>query len=61
MAALYLVLLVLAAVFLAIASVWGWGWRTVSGNPAGPPWGNFIALGLLCWELVALIAKARSM
>lgn len=61
MDALYLILYVLAAVFFLFAGVLGWG--SAPGGPASRfvGWGNLVAFGLLCWVLVSLIVKARSM
>lgn len=57
MDALYLILYVLAAVFFFFAALWGWR----AGGPRAWALENLVALGLLCWVLVPLIMKARSM
>jgi hypothetical protein len=60
MDALDLILYVLAAVFFLFAGVLGWG--TAGGStPRYAGWNSLMAFGLLCWVLVSLIAKARSM
>lgn len=55
MDALYLILYVLAAVLFLLAAVW-----ERAGSPR-PMWNSLVALGLMCWVLVPLITKARSM
>lgn len=59
MDALVLILLVLAAVFFLFAGAWGW--RAAGGGPRALGLDNLVALGLLCWVLVPLILKAKSM
>lgn len=62
MSALYLILMVVAAVCFFAAAVLGWGWRTQAGAaPRFGGWGNLVAFGLFCWSLVPLITRARGM
>jgi hypothetical protein len=62
MNAVYLILYVLAAVLFLFAGVLGWGWRARDGAaPRFGGWSNLVAFGLLCWVLVPLIMKAKSM
>jgi hypothetical protein len=58
MDSLYLILYVAGAVLFLLAGLLGWGW---SSGPRAAGWGNLVALGLLCWILVPLIAQARGM